>query len=129
LRRLLPALTIALGLVAAVRAVRFAKEPTARTARGEREYFAWAWPDRHFAERLKAVAPYLEDGELYSISIPSGSLEPWWVHLVADYALPSQQLVAVEAGPQRRPSPHLTGLVFDASGNVSIRRPRRVGRP
>lgn len=122
-------LAAGLALVVAFRADRFLKNPRALSARGEREYFGWAWRGPVFLDRLREAGTSLDEGELISISVPPGPLEPWWVRYVADYALPGQGLVAVDAGKGRTFSPHLTQLVFDGSGVLTIRRPRRVGRP
>jgi hypothetical protein len=129
MRRTSEWLAVGLAIVVAIRAVRFVGNPGAAGARGERDYFAWAWRSPAFLDRLAEARPGLVPGELISITLPAGPLEPWWVRFVADYALPAQGLVAVDSGGSRRVSPHLTQLIFDASGRLAIRRPQRVGRP
>lgn len=121
-------LAAGLALLVAVRAARFLRDPAAPSARGEREYFAWAWRSPVFLQCLEQAGPRLQPGELITISVPKGPLEPWWVRYVADYALPAQGLVAVDFGATRQMPAHLTRLAFDGSG-LTIVRPPRGGRP
>lgn len=118
-----------LSCVLVVRAARFLRHPDVPSARGERDYYDWAWRSPLFVARLEQARLELLDGELVAISVPPGTLEPWWVRYVADYALPAQGLVAVDAGDGRSPALHVTRLVFDTENRLEIHRMRRAGHP
>jgi hypothetical protein len=110
----------------AVRAARLAGGG-ALTARGERQWYRWAYRHPELAAQLGRARAELRPRETVHLVVPAGRYEARWLRVMARYHLPEQALGGIhERGAPPFPPPGATTVALAWSGEVWVGRGDRA---
>ena len=84
-----------IALVVGFRAAEQIRHPGALTARGEKLWFGWAYPDPALLGRLENAESLLRPGEAFCVDLNSSRVPPAWLQAMTNYAFWRE----VPAGP------------------------------